>query len=720
MSILKCDLRSLRLSHIAILVSTLLSQPSAVAQPAKPTPADDKATKDANGFFVHQLESPYQSGKLPVRVLVPDRLEKGKKYPVVYVLPVEAKDDAKFGNGLLEIQKHDLHNTFQAVFVAPTFSTLPWYADHPTKDELRQESHLLRAVVPLIEKNYPVRAERDGRLLLGFSKSGAGAYSLILRNPDTFWKALAFDSPLMRETLSKGSEVFSTQENFEKYCVPKLLQKHAKTFADVKRLILLGKGFLQGQHQQAHALMDKLKIAHEYREGTQRKHTWDSGWVPEAVELLLPPKALPAAKPKDTKPEAKKPNVVLILADDMGYADVGCHGCKDIPTPHIDSIAKNGVRFTDAYASAPWCSPSRAGLLTGRYQQRFGYELNPTGAEGQGLPPTEATLAERLKANGYATGIVGKWHLGRDEKRIPTARGFDEFFGFLGAQHSYLPAGGRATGRAAIYRGTETVQESEYLTDALGREAATFIEKYKMEPFFLYLPFNAVHIPMEATDKYLKRFADIKDERRRTYAAMQSAMDDAIGVVLKKLRDSGLEENTLVIFLSDHGGAAGSRTPNGALNTPLRGAKLDLYEGGIRVPLLMQWKAKLTGGTTCRQPIIHLDLFPTILAAAGADVKASWKLDGVNLLPHLTGEAKGTPHDLLYWRMGDQFAVRNGNWKLVRNDEKPAQLYDLAADIGETSDLSVKHPETFKELEAAWKAWNGTLADPLWGGRRKR
>lgn len=718
---LQFDRRSFRLLHIAILVSVvLIAQSVAVAQSAKPTPTEEKAVKDANGFLVHELESPYQLGKLLVRVLVPNRFETGSKYPVVYVLPVEAKDDAKFGNGLLEIQKHDLQNTFQAVFVAPTFSTLPWYADHPTKDELRQESHLLKAVVPLIEKNYPVRAERDARLLLGFSKSGAGAYSLILRNSDTFGKALAFDAPLMRDTLSKGSEVFATQENFEKYCVPKLLEKHAKTFADEKRLILLGKGFLHGQHQQAHALMDKLKIAHEYREGVQRKHTWDSGWIPEAVELLLPKALPPAAKPKDTKPETKKPNVVLILADDMGYADIGCHGCKDIPTPHIDSIAKNGVRFTDGYASAPWCSPSRAGLITGRYQQRFGYEFNPTGAEGQGLPLTEATLAERLKANGYATGIVGKWHLGRDEKRIPTARGFDEFFGFLGAQHSYLPTGGQAAGRAAIYRGTETVREPEYLTDALGREAAAFIEKHKTKPFFLYLPFNAVHIPMEATDKYLKRFADIKDDRRRTYAAMQSAMDDAIGMVLKKLRDSGLEENTLVIFLSDHGGAAGLRTPNGALNTPLRGAKLDLYEGGIRVPLLMQWKAKLTGGTTYRQPIIHLDLFPTILAAAGVAVKTDWKLDGVNLLPHLTDETSTAPHDLLYWRMGNQFAVRKGSWKLVRNDEKPAQLYDLAADIGETTDLSAKHPDKFKELETAWNVWNLTLTKPLWGGRRSR
>jgi arylsulfatase A-like enzyme len=705
---------------IRLCPALLLVFAAGAVTPTHAQPTDDKATKDANGFFVHQLESPYQSGKLPVRVLVPDRLERGKKYPVVYVLPVEAKDDARFGNGLLEIKKHNLHNTFQAVFVAPTFSTVPWYADHPTKPELRQESHLLRAVIPLIEKTYPVSTERDGRLLLGFSKSGVGANSLILRNPDTFGKALAFDAPLMRETLAKGSEVFATQENFEKYCVPKLLQEHAKTFAGEKRLILLGKGFLHGQHQQAHALMDKLNIAHEYREGTQRKHTWDSGWVPEAVELLLPKAQPSAAKPKDTKPEAKKPNVVLILADDMGYADVGCYGCKDIPTPHIDSIAKNGVRFTDAYASAPWCSPSRAGLLTGRYQQRFGYEFNPTGAEGQGLPFTEATLAERLKANGYATGIVGKWHLGRDEKRIPTARGFDEFFGFLGAQHSYLPADGRATGRRAIYRGTETVREPEYLTDALGREAAAFIDKHKTEPFFLYLSFNAVHIPMEATDKYLKRFADMEDERRRTYAAMLSAMDDAIGMVLKKLRDGGLEENTLVIFLSDHGGAAGSRTPNGAINSPLRGAKLDLYEGGIRVPLLLQWKDTLPQGMTYSQPVIHLDLFPTILAAAGMDVKDEWKLDGVNLLPHLTGESNTAPHDLLYWRMGNQFAVRKGNWKLVRNDESPAQLYDLAADIGETIDLSDKHPLTFKELETAWKAWNGTLAEPLWGGRRSR
>ncbi len=230
--------------------------------------------------------------------------------------------------------------------------------------------------------------------------------------------------------------------------------------------------------------------------------------------------------------ETKKPNVVILLADDMGYADVGFHGCKDIPTPNIDSIARNGVRCTNGYVSGPYCSPTRAGLLTGRYQQRFGHEFNPGGqGEEKGLPLTETTIADRLHSAGYATGLVGKWHLGNAPRFHPQKRGFDEFFGFLGGAHPYLPGMG-----APIYRGTEVAKEKEYLTDAFGREAVAFIDRHKDQPFFLYLAFNAVHTPLQATDDRLQKFSSIEDPKRHKYAAMTLAMDEAIGKVLAKLR----------------------------------------------------------------------------------------------------------------------------------------------------------------------------------------
>lgn len=417
---------------------------------------------------------------------------------------------------------------------------------------------------------------------------------------------------------------------------------------------------------------------------------------------------------------AKRPNVLVIVADDQGYGDLAVQGGKDIPTPHIDSLAKNGVRCTSGYVSGPYCSPTRAGLMTGRYQQRFGHEFNPgpAGKAGPdvGLPLTETTLADRLRAAGYATGMVGKWHLGYEPKFHPLKRGFDEYFGFLGGAHSYIDWEGDPRNR--ILRGTTPVAEQTYLTDAFGREAAAYIEKHRRgdKPFFLYWTFNAVHMPMEATEKYLNRFASIANPKRRTYAAMTSAMDDAVGVVLEKLRDSGLEENTLIFYISDNGGPA----INASSNTPLRGHKAQTLEGGIRVPFFVQWKGHLPAGATYDQPVIQLDIHATALAAAGIKTSPDMKLDGVNLLPYLKGETKAAPHDALYWRFGKQTAIRMGDWKLVRHGQSDGlELYNLAQDIAESKDLASTERDKFAELKAAWDKWNSTLAEPLWGAPAK-
>ena len=334
----------------------------------------------------------------------------------------------------------------------------------------------------------------------------------------------------------------------------------------------------------------------------------------------------------------RPPNILIILADDMGYAEMGCQGNKDVPTPNIDSLAKNGVRFTSGYVSCPICAPTRAGLMTGRYQQRFGFETNP-GPEAYadekfGLPRSETTLAERLKAAGYVTGMFGKWHLGYQPDLQPTARGFDDFFGFLSGANNYLPNTRRGAARNPILRGTQTVEEQEYLTDAFGREAVAFIEKHREKPFFVYLPFNAVHAPMEAIEKYLKRFDAIQDSKRRTFAAMLSAMDDNIGRVLETLRKHQLEERTLIFFLSDNGGPTPQTTSS---NVPLRGYKGQVLEGGIREPFIIQWKGHVPAGKVDDRPVIQLDIHPTAVAAAGQTISPDWKLDGVNLLPYLTG-----------------------------------------------------------------------------------
>ena len=423
---------------------------------------------------------------------------------------------------------------------------------------------------------------------------------------------------------------------------------------------------------------------------------------------------------------AQKPNIIVIVGDDMGYADLGVHGCKDIPTPNLAALAAAGARFTNGYVSGPYCSPTRAGLLTGRYQTRFGHEFNPGGRDGAeaGLPLTEKTLADRLKAAGYHTAMVGKWHLGNGEMFHPLSRGFDEFFGFLAGGHSYFPGNG-----APILRGREPVEEKAYLTDAFTREAVDFLGRQAQsdKPFLLYLAYNAVHTPMHADDARLEKFAAIPDKKRRTYAAMMSAMDDGVGAVRAKLDETGLAENTLVFFISDNGGPTmRGTTTNASSNAPLRGSKRTTLEGGVRVPFFVAWPGRISPGTVYENPVIQLDIFSTAIAAAGIPPQRDWRVEGVDLAPYLSGAKSEPPHDALYWRFGRQMAIRKGDWKLIAYDPvvdggtgkaTPQKLYNLAKDVGELHDLIADYPEKARELQAAWDEWNKENAPPKWGAR---
>ena len=409
-----------------------------------------------------------------------------------------------------------------------------------------------------------------------------------------------------------------------------------------------------------------------------------------------------------------KPNVIVLLSDDVGYGEYGFQGAKDIPTPNIDSIARNGVRFTNGYVAATYCSPCRAGLLTGRYPTRFGHEFNGGGGAGGkdfGLPLTETTMADRMKKLGYATCAIGKWHLGGPPDHLPMKRGFDEFYGTV-ANTPFLNPPNFVDSRKSPDV-TPVKDDSFYTTDAYAERAVDWIGKQKDKPFFLYLPFNAQHAPLQAPDKYLKRFENIKDEKRKIFAAMMSAMDDAVGRVLAKVKEMGQEENTLIFFFSDNGGPTAQTTSN---NGPLRGFKAQTSEGGTRVPFCVQWRGKIPAGTTYDFPIMNLDILPTSLVAAGGKIDADWKLDGVDLMPYLTGTNKARPHVTLYWRFGAQWAIRKGDWKLVNSnaDKGMARLINLAEDIGEKNDLSEKHPDKVKELKSDWDAWSKEQKEPLW------
>lgn len=454
---------------------------------------------------------------------------------------------------------------------------------------------------------------------------------------------------------------------------------------------------------------------------------------------------------------ADQPNIIVLFADDLGYGELSCQGNPEIPTPHIDSIAENGVRFTDAYVAGPNCSPSRAGLLTGRTPTRFGYEFNPIGAvneePGIGLPAQEITIAEALHDGGYTTGLIGKWHQGGTAHYHPFRHGFDEFFGFTHEGHyfvpppwngvttllrrKFLPGGPTESGywigeknlhfhnllgnepdydaNNPIVRGGQPVVETEYLTDALTREAVDFIDRHDDKPFFLFLSYNAVHSPLQGADAYMEKFAHIEDIHRRIFAAMLANMDDSVGSVMEQLRKSGLEENTFVFFLSDNGGPTKELTSS---NLPLRGQKGQMYEGGVRVPFVMQWKGTIPPGQVYTNPISSFDIFAT--AAANAEhVTTPKQVEGVDLVPYLTGAKKGRPHETLYWRQGGKAGLRHGDWKIVRMGKRNEfgnskwELYDLSKDLSEETNLAQSNPEKLAELVEIWDEMNGEMREPL-------
>ena len=429
---------------------------------------------------------------------------------------------------------------------------------------------------------------------------------------------------------------------------------------------------------------------------------------------------------------AAKPNVLVIIADDLGYHDVGFQGSQEIPTPHLDKLAAGGLRCTNGYVSHSFCSPTRAGILTGRYQHRFGHENNPAWlpeSTTAGLSLNETTFPTLMKQAGYTTGAVGKWHLGAHPQFHPNKRGFDEYFGALGGGHQYFPGdkGGAEYTIPLDRNGTDEAQ-TKYLTEQFGDEAAAFVGRHASDgkPWMLYLAFNAPHTPLQAPKEWLEKMAHIQPEQRRTYAAMVAAMDAAIGGVMAKLDATKQTENTLIFFVSDNGGPnlAKKNGVNFTDNTPLRGAKGDLHEGGMRVPFLVSWPAKIKPGTY-DQPVIALDFLPTSLAAAESTAPAN--LDGVNLLPFLTGEKTTAPHDLLFWRTGGSGgtnAVRRGNMKLVRIGKAAPELYDLSHDIGESKDLAAEKPQIVGELVTAIAKWEKDTIPPTFqspkGGAPKK
>ena len=438
--------------------------------------------------------------------------------------------------------------------------------------------------------------------------------------------------------------------------------------------------------------------------------------------------------------QSVQPNIIIILADDLGYGDVSYNRVNpDFLTPNIDSLATNGVSCSNGYVTHPFCSPSRAALLTGRYQQRFGHENQPVTAGGEvdgtnprlGLPLSELILPQLLKPAGYACGMIGKWNLGTAPSLFPNQRGFDYFYGFLRAAAPYYGYGGQLleNGKQASNFGADPYCSSPngpYLTDIFTQHAVSFINNNATQPFFLYLAYNAPHDPYDIPPPcYMSQVGSITDSRRQTYAAMVTALDFGVGQVLQALQNNNLLNNTLIFFLSDNGAPDTPYTQPS--NYPLHGWKLSEWEGGIRIPFAIQWTGTLPANAVYNQPVSSLDIVATAAAAAGVSLPTDRLYDGINLLPYLT-EQQVSPQRTLFWRWfglgpsgpwGSQstiYAVRSGDLKLVVPDQgiSPARLFNLANDIGETKDLSTSQPSDVASLQQSWNEWNAQMTEPLW------
>ena len=461
----------------------------------------------------------------------------------------------------------------------------------------------------------------------------------------------------------------------------------------------------------------------------------------------------------------RRPNIIILIADDLGMNDISLYGGMNVQTPNIDAIGREGATFNEAYCTSSISSPSRAGMLTGRYQQRFGHETQPnsrypknrleyyafkylvdTGdwkvadADGvpakediakQGLPPSEITLAELLSAGGYDTAISGKWHLGYNEPLLPGNRGFARQYGCYEAFTLYAPVDSpgivnhrhdyfadrhiwsqERKGPCAIMRNGRIIDEKEYLTFAIAREAVNFIGEKHAGPFFLYVPFTAPHTPFQATKEYYDRFAHVADTNKRTYYAMIAALDDAVGMITRKVKEAGLDNDTVIFFASDNGGA----TYTGATdNAPLKGGKFTNFEGGLGVPCAMRWKGRVPAGTVYRNPVSLFDFFTTCASAAGSVLPGDREIDGVDLLPYLTGKKGGEPHRALFWRAGYNRAVRMGQWKLIMDERTGRRLlYDMTADRIERRDLSAENPDIVEKLAGEFSSWEKGMASPAW------
>ena len=453
-----------------------------------------------------------------------------------------------------------------------------------------------------------------------------------------------------------------------------------------------------------------------------------------------------------------RPNIVLVLADDLGYGDIGIYGSELIETPNIDALAASGVRLTQGYVTHPVCSPSRAGLLTGRYQQRHGWEFNPAGRDTRkGMSLDERTIADHLKAQGYVTGMVGKWHLGHQKPHHPSSRGFDEYFGILeggsifidsrkpGVEYAPLRREDGPTVRHnKVLRGFEAVEVDRYLTDVFTDEAVAFVDRHggarsadpTAKPFFLFLSHTTPHTPLQATARYLEAYQDVDSVHQRVYAAMVGSLDESVRRVVEALEEHQQRDNTLLVFASDNGCAG--YINGGCSNAPLRGYKRYFHEGGVRVPFIVSWPDRLRGGKLYERAVSTVDLLATFTAAAGQVVTTE---DSVDVMPYLAGRRDGDPHDVLFWKAGPNDAVRDARWKLIRlnrsemtlaqlrrdgrlqppaggwPDDSPhgrvLLLYDLVADPGESENVAARHPEVVDRLSGRLDAWREELAVPI-------